>query len=92
MAEKNLAAVLLSPKADFVIQERPIPTPGPGELVIRTHAVGLNPIDWKRQAWDFLVSSYPAVLGTGMLPCSFSVTVSVTPESIVCLDFLYGMN
>jgi len=77
MAERNIAAVLLSPKTDFVIQERPIPAPGPGELVIRTHAVGLNPIDWKRQAWDFLVSSYPAVLGNGMFTlCIFYLTIS----------------
>ena len=66
--EKNLAAVLLSPQTDLVVQERPIPTPGPGELLVRTKAVGLNPIDWKRQAWNFLIPSYPVVLGTGMPP------------------------
>ncbi|KAK3356754.1 chaperonin 10-like protein [Lasiosphaeria hispida] len=61
--QTNLAAVLASPKTDFLVQERPIPSPGPGELLIRNHAVGLNPIDWLRQAMDFLISSYPAILG-----------------------------
>ena len=64
--DKNLAAVLLSPQTDLVVQERPIPTPGPGELLVKTKAVGLNPIDWKRQAWNFLIPSYPVILGTGM--------------------------
>lgn len=27
--------------------DRPIPAPGPGEVLVRVHASGVNPIDWK---------------------------------------------
>ncbi|KAK0714182.1 chaperonin 10-like protein, partial [Lasiosphaeria miniovina] len=60
----NLAAVLTSPKTDFIVQGRPIPSLDAGELLVRNHAVGRNPIDWQRQAWNFVISSFPAILGT----------------------------
>src|SRR5690606_12493710 len=28
-------------------EDIPIPTPGPGEVLVRIHAAGVNPIDWK---------------------------------------------
>ncbi|KAK3347183.1 chaperonin 10-like protein [Lasiosphaeria hispida] len=60
----NFAALLPAIATDLVVEERPIPVPGPGEILVRNHVIALNPIDWKRQAWGFLVPSYPAVLGT----------------------------
>ncbi|KAK0710638.1 chaperonin 10-like protein [Lasiosphaeris hirsuta] len=74
----NFAAVLTTPKSDFLIQERPVPSPGPGELLIRNHAVGLNPIDGLRQAHDFLISSYPAILGTDLSGVVIQAGASVT--------------
>jgi len=62
----NLAAVLASPNTDLIVQERAIPLTGPGEILIRSHAVGLNPIDWKRQTWGYMIPVYPTILGTGM--------------------------
>ncbi|MDE1148166.1 MAG: zinc-binding dehydrogenase [Azospirillaceae bacterium] len=32
---------------DLRLEERPLPTPGPGEVLVRNHVVGLNPVDWK---------------------------------------------
>lgn len=61
----NLAAVLQAAATDVVIQERKIPTPGPDEVLIRNHAIAINPIDWKRQAWGVAIASYPVVLGSG---------------------------
>jgi hypothetical protein len=61
----NLAAFLPAPGADLATREREIPVPGPLEILVRNHAVGLNPIDWKRQTWGFMIPSYPAILGTG---------------------------
>ncbi|KAH6624025.1 chaperonin 10-like protein [Chaetomium sp. MPI-SDFR-AT-0129] len=59
----NTAAFLPAAGAALVLGERPIPTPGPNELLIRTHAIGINPIDWKRQAFGIAIPSYPTILG-----------------------------
>ncbi|KAL5373533.1 hypothetical protein DPSP01_012662 [Paraphaeosphaeria sporulosa] len=63
---KNLAAILPAPQAEFVVEERPIPTPGPDEVLVRNHFIGLNPLDWKRQLTGMFVPSYPAILGTDL--------------------------
>ncbi len=63
----NLAALLPAKGADLVIEERPVPIPKEGEVLIRNHALALNPVDWKRQAWGFAVTSYPTILGTGKM-------------------------
>jgi NADPH:quinone reductase-like Zn-dependent oxidoreductase len=73
----NRAAVLESHAADLVIRERDVPTPGPGELLIRNHAIAVNPVDWKRQTWGYAVRGYPVVLGCGKFstnqpPCTAS--------------------
>ncbi len=33
-------------------EDAPRPKPGPGELLIRVHAAGVNPVDWKVRAGD----------------------------------------
>jgi len=48
------------------LQEMPRPQPGEGEILIRLHAAGVNPMDWKardgtyQQWWP---AEFPAVLG-----------------------------
>jgi NADPH:quinone reductase len=32
---------------DLRLETRPLPTPAPGEVLVRNHAIGLNPVDWK---------------------------------------------
>jgi NADPH:quinone reductase-like Zn-dependent oxidoreductase len=65
MAETNITAVIEGPHAKpLKIVERPIPTPGPGELVIRNHAIAANPIDWKIQDYNLFINQYPNVLGS----------------------------
>jgi NADPH:quinone reductase-like Zn-dependent oxidoreductase len=47
-------------------EERPDPTPGPGEVLIRAAATSVNPIDLKLRSGayrDFFPISFPAVLG-----------------------------
>ncbi|KLU93158.1 hypothetical protein MAPG_12096 [Magnaporthiopsis poae ATCC 64411] len=58
----NIAAVVPAAGADFVIEEQPMPVPGPGEILIRNRAIALNPIDWKRRDRNFWIT-YPAILG-----------------------------
>jgi len=44
----------------------PCPKPGKGEVLIRVHAAGVNPIDWKVRAGymkDFIAHSFPIILG-----------------------------
>ncbi|OJT14985.1 Zinc-binding alcohol dehydrogenase domain-containing protein cipB [Trametes pubescens] len=58
------ALLLLAKQGDFAVQTRPVPSPGPGELLVRNEASGLNPVDWKIQAYGLFIKDYPAVLGT----------------------------
>ncbi|KIK55211.1 hypothetical protein GYMLUDRAFT_231149 [Collybiopsis luxurians FD-317 M1] len=58
------ALILEGKQQPFVISKRLIPQAAPGELVVKVEAVALNPVDWKIQSSGFIVSSYPAVLGT----------------------------
>jgi NADPH:quinone reductase-like Zn-dependent oxidoreductase len=47
-------------------EEAPRPAPQPGEVLIRVHAAGVNPIDWKvREGYlkDFFPHSFPFVPG-----------------------------
>ncbi|MFV0126837.1 NADP-dependent oxidoreductase [Streptomyces sp. HMX112] len=39
------------------------PAPGPGELLVRVHAAGVNPTDWKHRAHSFYLGEPPFVLG-----------------------------
>jgi NADPH:quinone reductase-like Zn-dependent oxidoreductase len=47
-------------------EDAPRPKPGKGELLIRVHAAGVNPIDWRVRAGymkDFIPHSFPLILG-----------------------------
>jgi NADPH:quinone reductase-like Zn-dependent oxidoreductase len=58
-------ALLLKEKyGPFALETRPIPKPGPGGLLVKVLAVGLNPIDWKIQTIGYVVENYPTVLGS----------------------------
>ncbi|KAH7904144.1 chaperonin 10-like protein [Hygrophoropsis aurantiaca] len=54
---------LTEKQGSFALGPKEIPTPGPGEILVKIHSAGLNPIDWKIAAFGFLVEDYPAVLG-----------------------------
>ncbi|KAJ7099853.1 chaperonin 10-like protein [Mycena crocata] len=64
MAPTQKALLIEHKGGPFVIGTRPIPTPGPGELLVKIHAAGLNPVDWKIQALGLFVTDFPAVVGT----------------------------
>lgn len=48
----------------FEVGTKDIPTPGPGDVLVKEVAIGLNPLDWKIQAYGVIVPSYPAILGS----------------------------
>jgi len=45
----NRAAILVKPNSPLEVQDRPMPMPGPGQLLLRSHSVAINPSDWMMQ-------------------------------------------
>ena len=75
----NHAAIIPSPKSALTIITRPIPTtPAPHQLLLRTRAIATNPLDWKIQARDLYVKSYPAILGSDIAGTVEAVGSSIT--------------
>jgi NADPH:quinone reductase-like Zn-dependent oxidoreductase len=61
----NQAAWITEPKGNpLQVKEAPMPKAGKDQVVIKNHAVAVNPVDWKIQDYDFFVKQYPMVLGT----------------------------
>ena len=63
MPAQQKALFLLEAKGAFAVQQKDIPKPGPGELVVEVLATSLNPVDWKIQETGFFIKDYPAILG-----------------------------
>ncbi|RDX56944.1 GroES-like protein [Lentinus brumalis] len=57
------ALVLQAKQGEFALKTRDVPQPGPGDVLVKNVAVGLNPVDWKIQTWGLFVEKYPAILG-----------------------------
>ncbi|KAH8646521.1 chaperonin 10-like protein [Ilyonectria robusta] len=77
-ASTQTAAFFPAVATDLVLEACPTPSPGPGEVLIRNHAIAINPVDWKRQAWGFMIPSYPAILGSDIAGIVAEVGESVT--------------
>jgi NADPH:quinone reductase-like Zn-dependent oxidoreductase len=58
-----------------VIERCPIPVPGRVEVLVKVHAVALNPIDWKMLYGRD--PSVPTILG-----CDYAGTVEVVGEGV----------
>ena len=78
LSSDNLAAVLESKNAPVTITFRAIPSPGPGELLIRNRAIAANPVDWKIQAHGLFIEEYPTVLGSDVCGEVISIGPNVT--------------
>ncbi|GAA6019036.1 hypothetical protein JCM10207_006295 [Rhodosporidiobolus poonsookiae] len=63
-APKNAAAWIKAPHAQLEVDEAPWYEPKEGEVLVKVHAVSIQPVDWKIQAYDFFVKEYPFILGT----------------------------
>lgn len=48
---------------NFELREVPDPAPGPGEVLVRVAAVGVNPVDYKLRAGGPISPELPAILG-----------------------------
>ncbi|MFI1206622.1 NADP-dependent oxidoreductase [Streptomyces sp. NPDC020802] len=58
--------------------ELEIPRPGPSEVLIRVHAAGLNPTDWKHRASGLFLGQPPFVLGWDVSGVVEAVGLGVT--------------
>ncbi|KAJ7708821.1 chaperonin 10-like protein [Mycena rosella] len=62
------ALAITSKGGPFTLIRHAIPTPGPGDVLVKMQGVGLNPAEWKFQVGLFddteFINSYPAFLGT----------------------------
>lgn len=57
------ALLLESKQGKYVVGTRHIPKPGPGQLLVKVKASGLNPVDWKIQKYGIIIEKFPAVNG-----------------------------
>ncbi|KII89422.1 hypothetical protein PLICRDRAFT_53851 [Plicaturopsis crispa FD-325 SS-3] len=64
MPAQQKALFLESKGGQFEVGSRDIPRPGPGEILVKVLATGLNPVDWKIQAFGLFYNDYPAVIGS----------------------------
>lgn len=58
------ALFLESKFGEFNLRENEIPTPGPGQLLVKHEVSALNPVDWKIQKLGMFVEDFPALIGT----------------------------
>jgi NADPH:quinone reductase-like Zn-dependent oxidoreductase len=56
-------ALLVNQDYQYQLSETPPPQLGPHEILLRTKALGLNPIDWKTLAYKFCMPSLPWING-----------------------------
>ncbi|WP_368496206.1 zinc-binding alcohol dehydrogenase family protein [Herbiconiux sp. A18JL235] len=77
----NSAAWLPEARADLVVAPAEMPVPGPGELLVRTRAVAVNPLDEVKQHTGNLMYRwlpYPVVLGEDVAGVVVAVGRGVT--------------
>ena len=74
---KTQKALVVSRKGEYEIRpDFPIPALGDNEVMIRSHYVGLNPIDWKSVEYNFCLPEFPWVCLTHMIfmPATLSLS------------------
>jgi NADPH:quinone reductase-like Zn-dependent oxidoreductase len=80
MAEKMLAVAFDEPGGPEVLKlvERDRPVPGPTEILVRVHAAGVNPVDWKTRAVGTLYLPGDGIVGWDVSGVVEAVGLGVT--------------
>jgi NADPH:quinone reductase-like Zn-dependent oxidoreductase len=65
---ENKAAYLDGPMAALRVAPAPLTQPAANEILIRNHAIAINPLDWKQQQYGALISLFPHVRSQVPLP------------------------
>jgi len=63
MPTNHAAYLVEAEKNPLEVGEAPYPSPDPGTVVIKNHAVAINPVDWKLQDHADIPLKYPFILG-----------------------------
>lgn len=89
----NHAAWLNAPKEPFTISAAPFPEPRPHEIIVRSQAFALNPVDAFMAKKGHLITSYPTVIGCDVAGIIHAVGSAVTrfrvgERVIACSDDL----
>ncbi len=77
----NTAAWIPVKRARLEVKAAPYTPPGDDEIVVRNHAVAINPVDWMLQAVGDLIFGwikYPAILGSDLAGEVVEVGLGVT--------------
>ncbi|KAF1847494.1 zinc-binding oxidoreductase CipB [Cucurbitaria berberidis CBS 394.84] len=75
----NKAAWITEPKGrPLQVKEAPLPKAGKGQVVIKNHAVAVNPVDWKIQDYGIFLQTYPYICGTDVAGEIYEVGEGVT--------------
>lgn len=76
---KMQASVLPEEHAKLKTVQRDRPRPGDDDILIKSQAVAINPLDWKLQSvLSFIIQSYPMVIGTDVTGVVVAVGSNVT--------------
>ena len=59
----NQAAWIDEKGAPLRVGDAPMPSAGPGEIVIRSRSVAINPLDWHMQDWGVFIKQWPSIFG-----------------------------
>ena len=59
----RILAFLDGKEKKLEVRDAPMPTAGAGRVVIKNHAMAVNPVDWKVQDSGAFVQKWPVVLG-----------------------------
>ncbi|CAK41438.1 uncharacterized protein An12g10910 [Aspergillus niger] len=63
MSQNCAAWIIAARTKPFIIGEAPLYKPGKGEILIRNHAVAVNPVDWKIQESGLYLNTFSFILG-----------------------------
>ncbi|MCJ1398053.1 hypothetical protein MMC11_001250 [Xylographa trunciseda] len=74
----NTAAVLTKSKGSISIEQRPIPKPQAHQLLVKNHAIAVNPVDFKIQDSGYFIQKYPTILGSDIAGTVEAVGEGVT--------------
>lgn len=78
----NQAAWIDSKGSPLRVGEAPMPSAGPGEVVIRSRAVAINPLDWHMQDWGVFIQEWPSIFGCDVAGEVHQVGDGVTKFSV----------
>lgn len=88
-----MKAAIVTDSGSFAIADLPKPEPGPTEVLVRVHAAGVNPVDWKTRTGvgmnAFFDPAAPMVLGCDIAGEVVEVGAGVTRFAVG--DRVFGM-